>query len=56
VDEWQNKRLTDAELHALFDRLFPYGSVRLGHDLDRTTGRPDAGVRNDLQATEGTGR
>jgi hypothetical protein len=25
VDEWQKKRLTDAESHALFDRLFPHG-------------------------------
>jgi hypothetical protein len=25
MDEWQNGRLTDAELHALFDRLFPHG-------------------------------
>jgi hypothetical protein len=25
MDGWQNERLTDAELHALFDRLFPHG-------------------------------
>jgi hypothetical protein len=25
MDEWQKGRLTDAELHALFDRLFPHG-------------------------------
>src|SRR5258708_35280475 len=25
MDEWQKERLTDAELHALFDRLFPHG-------------------------------
>ncbi|MBI1874593.1 MAG: hypothetical protein HYS05_12025 [Acidobacteria bacterium] len=25
MDEWQNDRLADAELHALFDRLFPRG-------------------------------
>lgn len=25
MDEWQNERRTDAELHALFDRLFPHG-------------------------------
>lgn len=25
MDEWQNERLTNAELRALFDRLFPYG-------------------------------
>ncbi len=25
MDEWQNKRLTDSELRALFDRLFPHG-------------------------------
>jgi len=25
MDEWQNERLTDAELHALFDQLFQYG-------------------------------
>lgn len=25
MDEWQNERLTDAELHALVDRLLPHG-------------------------------
>lgn len=25
MDEWQKERLTDAELHVLFDRLFPQG-------------------------------
>ena len=25
MDDWRNERLTDAELHALFDRLFPRG-------------------------------
>lgn len=25
MHDWQNGRLTDAELHALFDRLFPHG-------------------------------
>jgi hypothetical protein len=25
VDDWQEKRLTDRELYALFDRLFPHG-------------------------------
>ena len=25
MDDWQNKRLTDAELRTLFDRLFPHG-------------------------------